>query len=244
MKISDEEFKKRLNLNVVELLDNTTTCGWLDIPKMYCPNINDIDFLALYTEPGMYEKMPKTAVCFYNYDIKFDNINGLFNAIYYKNEKLLKEFKERFKNCRIFISPDYSECGDVHFIENLYRIYKARVVSIWLTMECSAIVITNITYSNRKIFEYMLLGLEDVETVAFSIKGNIDDSEEHEMLVDAIKYTVDHLYNLKTIIVYSCCKRDEKVYNIFRYAIDKGITITIPMNTLQLRNKVSKNGKI
>ena len=87
MKISDEEFKKRLNLNVVELLDNTTTCGWLDIPKMYCPNINDIDFLALYTEPGMYEKMPKTAVCFYNYDIKFDNINGLFNAIYYKNEK-------------------------------------------------------------------------------------------------------------------------------------------------------------
>ena len=211
---------------------------------MYCPNINDIDFLALYTEPGMYEKMPKTAVCFYNYDIKFDNINGLFNAIYYKNEKLLKEFKERFKNCRIFISPDYSECGDVHFIENLYRIYKARVVSIWLTMECSAIVIPNITYSNRKIFEYMLLGLEDVETVAFSIKGNIDDSEEHEMLVDAIKYTVDHLYNLKTIIVYSCCKRDEKVYNIFRYAIDKGITITIPMNTLQLRNKVSKNGKI
>lgn len=33
MKISDDELKKRLNLNVVDLLSNTPTSGWLDMPK-------------------------------------------------------------------------------------------------------------------------------------------------------------------------------------------------------------------
>ena len=54
MKISDDELKKRLNLNVVDLLSNTPTSGWLDMPKMYCPNITNIDYIALYTEPGLY----------------------------------------------------------------------------------------------------------------------------------------------------------------------------------------------
>jgi len=186
--------------------------------------------------------MPNTAVSFYNYDIKFDNIDGLFNAIYYKNDKLLKKYIERFKGCKLFISPDYSECGDVYVIENLYRIYKARVVSIWLTMKCDALVIPNITYSNREMFEYMLLGLEDVETVAFGTKGNINNKEEKLLLIDAIKYIVDHLSKLKTIVVYSCCKDDNKVLDIFKYAIDSNVNVIIPSNTLQARNKVMNNG--
>lgn len=244
MKISDEELKKRLNLNVLNLLNNTTTFGWLDIPKMYCKNITEVDYIALYTEPGLYTKYPNTLISFYNYDIKFDNIGGLYNAIYYDDKKLLDKFKERFKDCTLFISPDYSECGDVHAIENLYRIYKARVVSIWLTMECDAIVIPNITYSNRKMFEYMLFGLEDVETVAFGTKGNVNDEEERLLLIDAIKYTVDHLSELKTIIVYSSCKKDETILEIFKYALDNNIKVIIPSNTLQLRNKEGKYGKI
>ena len=244
MKISDDELKKRLNLNVVNLLSNTPTSGWIDMPKMYCPNITNVDYIALYTEPGLYTKKSNTIISFYNYDIKFDAIDGLFNAIYYNNKKLLEKFKDRFEDCILFISPDYSECGDVHFVENLYRIYKARVVSIWLTMECNTIVIPNITYSNRKMFEFMLLGLEEVETVAFGTKGNVDDEEERALLIDAIKYTVDHLNMLKTIIVYSSCKHDETIYTIFKYALDKGINVIIPNNTLQLRNKEGKNGKV
>lgn len=244
MKINNNELKKRLNLNILDLLGNTTTSWWLDMPKMYCPNITSADYIALYSEPGLYTKESNTIISFYNYDLKFDAINGLFNAIYYNNKKLLEKFKKRFKGCHLFISPDYSECGDVHFIENLYRIYKSRVVSIWLTMECNAVVIPNITYSNRKMFDFMLLGLEDVETVAFSTKGNIYDNEEKLLLKDAIKYTVDHLKKLKTIIVYSSCKNDETILNIFKYVSDNNLNVIIPRNTLQIRNKVSKNGKI
>ena len=69
MKISDDELKKRLNLNVVDLLSNTPTSGWLDMPKMYCPNITNIDYIALYTEPGLYTKKSNTIISFYNYDI-------------------------------------------------------------------------------------------------------------------------------------------------------------------------------
>ena len=90
----------------------------------------------------------------------------------------------------------------------------------------------------------MLLGLEEVETVAFGTKGNVDDEEERALLIDAIKYTVDHLNMLKTIIVYSSCKHDETIYTIFKYALDKGINVIIPNNTLQLRNKEGKNGKV
>lgn len=244
MKIDDDEFKKRLNLNILNLLNNTTTSGWLKIPKVYCKDITDVDFIALYTEPGLYTKQPNTIISFYNYDIKFDSIKGLYNAIYYDEKKLLNKFKERFKDCKLFISPDYSECGDVHVIENIYRIFKARVVSIWLTMECNAIVVPNITYSNREMFEIMLLGLEDVETVAFGTKGNINNKEERLLLIDAIKYTVDNLSKLKTIIVYSSCKRDETILEVFKYASDNNIKIIIPSNTLQIRNKEGRNGKI
>lgn len=244
MKITDEELKKKLNLNVMELLNKTPTIGLFDFPCMYCPNITDIDYIALYTEPGLYRKNPKTLIGFYNYDIKFDGLNGLFNAIYYKEEKLLTKYKERFQGCTMFISPDYSLCGDIHTIENLYRIYKARVVSIWLTMECNAIVIPNITYSNMEIFEFMLLGLKECETVAFGTKGNIDNQEERLLLMNAIEYTVDNLENLKTIVVYSSCKHDETIYEVFKYALDNNIKVIIPSNTLQLRNKEGKHGKI
>ena len=62
MKITDEELRKKLNLNVMELLDNTPTMGLFDLPCMYCPNITDIDYIALYTEPGLYRKNPKTLI--------------------------------------------------------------------------------------------------------------------------------------------------------------------------------------
>ena len=244
MKLTDEDKRNKLNLHVMDILKYTPTSGWLDMPKMYCKNITNIDYIALYTEPGKYHKTPNTVISFYNYDIKFDDIDGLFNAIYHNIEELQDWYKDRFEGCTIFISPDYSECGDVHMIENLYRIYKARVVSIWLTMECNALVIPNITYSNRNMFGFMLLGLEEVETVAFGTKGNIDDIEEKELLIDAIKYTVDNLHNLKTIIVDSSCNYDETIYDVFEYATINNINVIIPSNTLQLRNKEVKHGKI
>lgn len=238
--------KKLLNLNYINIAENTYAIGKYDMP---CVNINiNIfpDYLALFSEIKDYHKTLNTCVCFYQYDDVFDGIKGLYNAIYYNDQSLLKRYKERFKDVKFFIAPDYSQIGDVHMVENLYRQFKSRIVSVWLTMEINGIVIPNITYSNEKSFEYMLDGFEESNVVAFSTKGSMRNPKDKNLLLKAIKYTVDHM-SLKTIIVYSVGCDNTKIYGLFDYAIRRGINILVPDNTLKLRNverMAVHNGKI
>ena len=62
------------------------------------------------------------------------------------------------------------------------------------------------------------------------------NQEERKLLLKAIKYTVDNLKHLKTIIVYSILNDDNKVYKLFEYATSKNLKIIIPNNTLRERN--------
>ena len=124
-------------------------------------------------------------------------------------------------------------------MECLYRYFKSRVVSLWLTLEVDAVVIPNITYGRRESFSDMLVGMDDCNVVAFSLKGSMQDVEQKMLLFEAIKYTVDHL-KLESIIVYSVSTNNEKVYEFFSYAIKKGIKIIIPNNSLKSRNDIKK----
>ena len=84
-------YSKKLNSNYVYL---TNRCGYSkkeDFPMVGVELPNDIDYLALYTNKKDYMKTDNTAVCFYQYDNKFDNFYGLFNAIFYNNTRLLKK---------------------------------------------------------------------------------------------------------------------------------------------------------
>ena len=136
------------------------------------------------------------------------------------------------------MAPDYSKCGDVPEIENLYRQYKSRIVSIWLTMHLHAIVIPLVSCANKTGMEYMLDGMEDCSAVAFNAKGPLGNPSQLKIFIESIKYTVDHLQNLKTIFVYSSSPNKNKILEIFEYAIKKGkgIEIQIPNNKLQMRN--------
>lgn len=246
-KSGQKDFKKLLNLNILNLTNQTYSIGKFELPYIKFPNGLSIDYLALYTDVGEYNKTQNTAVCFYQYDNKFDGIKGLFNAIYYNDEFLLKKYKERFKNVKYAVSPDYSMCGDIPSIENYYRIFKARIVAMWLTIELGILTIPNITYANENYFDCMLDGMEETNVVAFSVKGSIKNSIQKKLLLKAIVKTVDTLKNLTSIIVYSVCKDDETINNLFEYAISKNIKIVIPNNVLRSRNKLmgaSKNGKI
>ena len=124
-------------------------------------------------------------------------------------------------------------------MECLYRYFKSRVVSLWLTLEVDAKVIPNITYGRRESFSDMLVGMDDCNVVAFSLKGSMQDVEQKSLLLEAIKYTADHL-KLDSIIVYSVSTNNEKVYEFFSYAIKKGIKIIIPNNSLKSRNDIKK----
>ncbi|SCW46774.1 DUF4417 domain-containing protein [Eubacterium ruminantium] len=236
-----KDLQKLLNLQYLRYTNKTHSVGRHDLPEIICNTKVYPDYIALYPNKAEYRKTPFTAVAFYNYDDVFDGKDGLYNAIYYNDEKRLEWFKERFRGVRFFISPDYSELGDVDDIENNYRIKKARVVSLWLAIEMNAIVIPNITYPTVNSLWFYLDGLEKCTVVAFSTKGFIDNLVEREYLIEAVKYTVDHLH-LEAIIVYDVCKDDKEALKIFNYAIEKGIKVIIPDNSLKQRNSSRKRG--
>jgi len=232
------DLKKKLNLNYLDLTNKTHKKGNFDLPELLCDLPVKPDFIALYTQPGYYRKTVFTCVAFYNYDDSFDGIFGLYNAIYYNLEDKLLEFKQRFSGVKFFISPDYSLCGDVERAENIHRMMKTRIVSLWLTFELKAIVIPNITYSGRNDFGSMLDGLENVHYVAFSTKGAVKDKQNRKLLIEAVQITVDKLKKLEGIVVYDVCKDNETVYEFFDYAISNNIKIIIPENSLKKRNTI------
>lgn len=231
-----KDMKKLLNLNFLKWLNKTGRIGKYDLPYLYCYTEIFPDYIALDNEPGLYHHTFQTCVSFYNYDNEFDGIHGLYNAIYFGDEKLLTKYKKRYQDVNFFITPDYSVCGDVHHLENLYRIWKSRIVGIWLSLVMGAVVIPNIMYYSEEYFDESIAGLEECSVVAFSTKGHMRNPQERQLTRKMIKYTVDHLHNLKAIVVYSVCGNGNDIYKLFEYATLQGVSVIIPRNSLQVRN--------
>lgn len=230
------DLRKQLNYNYLYLTDQTTLVGEYGIPAVYCNTTEFPDYLALYSQTGYYHKTIATAVCFYQYDKEFDNINGLYNAIYHGEKKLLDYYKKRFNGVMFFVSPDYSMFGDIDKVGNLNQLKKARIVTLWLAKELGAVVIPNLSYVSEDSFEIFFSGLEECTVVALSLKSHIRHASERKLTVAAVKYAVDHL-PLKAIVVYSACGKDKTVYSVLKYAVDKGIQIVIPNNSLREANR-------
>lgn len=64
----------------------------------------------------------------------------------------------------------------------------------------------------------------------------MDEPAENLRLRRNIQLTVDTLTKLNTIIVYDVCATNDRTLDTFSYAIQNGIRIIIPDNTLKLRN--------
>ena len=231
-----KDMRRLLNLNYLSLTNKTIPVGEYDFPTLYCGTDIVPDYLALYNQPGNYHRTALTGVCFYIYDNTFDGMHGLFNAIYYNDRNLLAYYKERFRDVRFIFSPDYSQFGDLQKIENLIRLWKARIVTLWFIIELHAITIPSITYISEESFPLFFSGLECCEVVAFSTKGHVRYASERNLLKAAVKYAVDNL-PLKTIVVYSVCGKDSTALKLFQYAIDHGVNVVIPQNSLRERNQ-------
>ena len=236
---SRQTLRKLLNYSFLNYTNKTHSCGEKDLPALYCKTEVYPDFLALYSEPSLYHKTDRTGVCFYQFDSVFDGKRGLYEAIYHDDAARLDYFKKRFQGVKFIIAPDYSEFGDIHAIENEYRLFKARVVAIWFMVEIHAVVIPNISFPTERSADFALDGYEECSVVAISTKSHLKDPTEYKRLLWKIRYTVDRL-DLKAIIVYDVCGSDAKVMDCFAYAISKGIEIIIPENTLKARNAAHK----
>lgn len=237
----EDKLKKKLILYLLDYLNLTTCCSSIDFPNVKNYDVIAPDYIALYKEIRLYHYSKNTIVSFYNFDEVFDGNKGLYESIRTNNQKEIFKFIERFNGCKYFIETDYSQ--DINNIINIINVFKARVVSIWLTMTFNAIVIPNITYANRDMFDFMVLGLDECEVVAISTKGSMGDTEEKKLFEDVVKYTVDNLKKLKRIIVYTASTKREDVEGLFQYAKNKDIEISIPNNTLLERNMVLTHGK-
>ena len=233
-----KNLKKLLNLGILDYTNLTPKIGDLDMPYIRCGITPQIDYLATYSQPSTYFHTANTCVSFFEYDIIFDGLYGLWNAIYYGVTELQEFYIERFQGVRYFIAPDYSKCGDVSEAENYYRQFRSRIVSIWLALKLNAVVIPLVSCANGAEMKYMLDGMEDCTVVAFNTKGPLGDPTQLDIFVQSIQYTVDRLQNLTTIIVYSASPDIGKVRQLFSYAMDAGIDIQIPDNMLQTRNRL------
>lgn len=230
------DLRRQLNYNYLYLTEQTKTVGEYDIPAVYCNTKAFPDYIALYSQVGYYRKTAATAVAFYQYDRVFDNIHGIYNAIFYGEKNLLKSYKERFKDVRFFISPDYSMFGDIDKAGNINQLKKARIVTLWLARETGAVVIPNLSYVSEDSFETFFAGLEECSVVAVSLKSHVRRAAERNLTAAAVKYAVDNL-PLNAIVVYSGCGKDETVHSILKYADQKGIRLIIPNNSLREANR-------
>lgn len=235
-----KNLRKLYNLNYIDVSCKTHHIGKYDLPYVYNKCNIAPDYFALYSELSDYQKTNKTCVCFFQDDIKFDGLLGIWNAIYYGEEKLLDYYKERFKGVKFMVAPDYSLVEDIETFENYYRLAKARIVSMWMTIELGIICFPLLTYSKREDFPMMISGMEEVTTICVSLKGAMKTEERKKITIDAIAFAVDNLRNLKTILVYSVSSIDSNEAVFFEYAKEKGIEVIIPENSLRIQNRAKK----
>lgn len=231
------DLRELLLLKYEKYTNKSYYVGNYDISSLYCNTDVFPDYIALYNEKSYYHKTKFTAVGFFQYDEEFDGQNGLYNAIYYNNKKDLAKFKKRFEGVRFVFSPDYSLIEDSDMAENIYRLKKMRVVSLWFIHEIGAIVIPLITFPSFDFLNYCLEGLENSTVVGISTKGHISESYEYNILCKTIKYLVESKPNLKAIVVYDVCGDESKTNNSFKIAEDAGIKIIIPKNSLKIQNE-------
>ena len=225
----------KLNYSIAHLL-NQSFLNDYELPIHHCDPSVYPDFMALNSEPAKYHLTPLTAVCFYSYDKEIDGINGLYNAIYYNNKRLLEKYKKRYENVSFVIAPDFSMFDDIWHYENEYRLFKVRIIMLWFVLEIGAVVIPNVPYLETEKLPLYLSGFENCTVMCFSTKGHIKYAEDKKRIRDNVKYVVDN-YPLKTILVYSVCGKDSNTLDLFEYAISKGIDVRIVDNTMRRRNQ-------
>ena len=172
------------------------------------------------------------------YDKEFDGPRGLWNAIKYGDIERQEKILEKLKGVRYFISPDYTKCGDVPEIVNLYQQYKSHVVSIWLVMNLDTCVIPLVNCASPREYESSLIGLEDCETVAFNAKGPLGDKDQIPIFIKSVEYAVNYLKNLKSIVVYSTSNNNAEIEKLFESAIAKNVKIIVPDTIMKTRNRL------
>ena len=228
---------KKLNLLFLKYTNKGHYYGNLDIPEATCKlEACPIDYLALYKEKCD-SKYKNPALCFYQYDSKFDGIKGLYNALYYDDKKLLSEYKKILDPYHYVISPDYFICGDAPQLENFYRIFKSRVVGSYLVNELDKVVIPNISFVDEITKEVALAGIEKGSAVAISTKGLLKGEKKQKLLDYIINETIS-VIKPNIVVLYNVAVKSPKLEEIVTRLKNAGAKVVMPSNKLFIRNQI------
>lgn len=194
----------------------------------------EIDYLALYTDLKDY-KRKNTAVCFYQDDIYYDGIGGLFNAIYYKDEKLINKFYNRFKNNPIILETDYSLSGDVHLFENLFRKFKGHYVIDFMKREWNKIVIPQVSFVDKYTKKIILKTIKPSSVVCLSTKGMLKENSQLSLFNEIIDTLISDI-KPSVIYLYNVAVKSQMLKHQINRLKEANIKVIIPSNKLLLRN--------
>ncbi len=208
------------------VIDNVLVAGKYDIPVVGYFGEELPDYLALYSNVGEYKKTSNTCVTFYQYDETFDSMNGLWNAIVHKNQRLLQHFKNRFSGVKFITCPDYSITGDMPLCMQIFNVYRSRVVAIWLRENCNCTIIPNLRFNNEKSYDYCFDGIAYNSVVCFSILGLCSKPVDVKNIINGLHETIIRI-RPKAIIVYGECT-DSKFNMLFKECLDNQIVIIRP----------------
>ena len=191
------------------------------------------DYIALFNHRKDFSKTKNTCIGFYIKDKYFDDIDGIYQAIIYKDVKLLKYYKYLLKDVKFIIAPDYSMYGNFKDSTLIHQLEKQAIVFGWMKLELDAIIYPNITYGLKHTYKWCFKNIYKGSNVALSLKGCIRNGE-NENLINAIKFMTDEI-NPKSIILYSV-SNDETSKKLLSYPISKNIPIIFVSNELKTRN--------
>jgi len=130
-----------------------------------------IDYLCLPGEKRKLESNKNSCLCFYVDDSRFDTIDGLYNAIIYRDNRKLDKYKEKYKDIKYVISPDYSTYIGLSKAWIVNQINKARIVTLWFQLEIGSVAIPNITFSIKEYDDICLEGIVEGSAVAMLMKS-------------------------------------------------------------------------
>ena len=219
-------------------LTNKTT---KDNPKKL-PDIGNFvdvypDFFALDSEPGLFHKTSNTCVCFFKEENYIDTIDGLNNAIKYKDIELIKYYKTRYIDVKFFTPVDYSLNGDFDEETLLHNLKRQCIDFLWFTFEMDGICFPIMTYGNEASLSWCFEHIMEGSNVVISLKM-VMTGPEKEMFLKALKVLVD-TRKPKALLVYTVANHNSSM-EMLDYAIQKGIRIIEIPNTLMIRNQGGK----
>lgn len=198
-------------------------------PDISCYERNiKIDYFALYSDPKDYKK-ENSAVCFYEGDPKYDGFNGIYNAIHFNNTKLLNKYKERFKDVKIFIEPDYSITGNVNLLENLYRKFRAYTVLNYFQKEWGKTVIPQAIFVDKYTKKVLTTVIKPNSIISLSTKGMLKETLQIQLFYEVIDNIINNLKPSK-IFIYNVATNSEILEFQLNKLTNASIEVIIPSN--------------